>query len=95
MYSKYTVLVFVHSAGGVTRHIDVDIARRVMSEFLLCSVVDGGHGARSTHAPSTAGGSGDEGSDSEVDQMSAFDVSMARCALVLCHRSGHRCQSLS
>ena len=35
--------------------------------------------ARSTHAPSTANGSVDEGSDSEVDQMSPFDVSMARC----------------
>ena len=45
------------------------------------SVVDGGQTARSTHAPSTANGSVDEGSDSEVDQMSPFDVSMARCAL--------------
>ena len=43
------------------------------------SVVDGGATARSTHAPSTANGSADEGSDSEVDQMSPFDVSMARC----------------
>ena len=49
-------------------------------------MVDGGHGARSTHAPSTAGGSADDGSDSEVDQMSAFDVSMARCVPLVAWR---------